>query len=257
MPRDPNRQVVFRKLTPITHVDTSVLEGAIAAIHANDTLEVHVEAMRADAPRTVAAAAALLDAHRDEPLHAWHVLYALDQARVPESVELLTREALREIPESGGGCESEADLHELVAIQASEALGRLGEVDALVDVAANQRSRAVRIAAARAAVAAAPHATDRLDAALGADAEALRWPVRAVEHVAVEVTGGVMKKEAPVDAPRLDERGMGIAVESRVAVDPERLRTRPVIDSEANRPHLTKLTDLPHLPHLPRVEGEK
>jgi hypothetical protein len=177
--------------------DTTVLESALAAVctvadESGDPLGGLADALRETAADTVAAVTAWIDESPDDRGLTWTLLYVLDLAGVEGAVSLYAREATRSIDRPEGVCESVADLDELVAVQAGEALahrvgaGEEGALEALTDVFNLQPSAAVRIATARAANEASPDLGDRLAELLGDEAAALSWEVVSAESLTAE-----------------------------------------------------------------------
>src|SRR5262245_15556936 len=137
---DARRKTVtlrIRRIDPA--IDTHLLDKGLDLMHVDDhAFNAHLTAVRHDPDKVVAAAKAHLDAYRDDPLHAWSVVHMLHRAGLKQARDLFNREARRRITGERTGCESDADLEELVAIQASEALAHLGALDDLVEVVAKQ-----------------------------------------------------------------------------------------------------------------------
>jgi hypothetical protein len=194
VPRD--RGLVVEPNGPPDGLDTALLERALYAIHSGYDVEEVVAALQADEGAVVGTASRWIDAARaSDPVLAWSLLYATDLAELgsDEVVDLYEREGLRPIePGREGACWTHADLDQLVAVQASEALGRRAAagdgraLDALLRIVEGQPMVAVRVAAARAAQDAVPDAAARLEVLLGDDAECLRWEVVSFESLVVD-----------------------------------------------------------------------
>lgn len=191
--------------------EAALLQRALIAVHTGDDspeggFDELTDTMRRAGQAVVDAAAAWIETCRkSDPMLAWSLLYVLDRSEVAEAVDLYTREALRPIVRADeGGCYSEADVDELVAAEACEALSRRAAAgdgratERLLSIVTSPPSRAVRVTAARATYAALPKTRERLEELLGDEAGCLRWDVVPAEQLGVETDD---ERERPDDRP--------------------------------------------------------
>jgi hypothetical protein len=122
-----------------------------------------IRLLRADAHAAATVADIWIEAARDDPLLRWSLLYLLAEIEDTACLDVLRRQAMRQLPErvgEEGGCEQASDYEELVAVMAIEGLGRLAKagtseaVDALMQVVGRQDRKALRQPAAAAVLAA-------------------------------------------------------------------------------------------------------
>ena len=192
------------------HLHDDLIADALRLAHTDDAAFLaHVETLRAHPDETIAAAGEYIEAFANDPTLLWTIAFLLDHTGLESARPLLTKLVNVPVKHDERSCQSEGDLFELVAIQAAEALARQGAVDEITRIVSSHAQRAVRIAAARAAVAVDADLQRDLADALGADADLLRHELVAAGALTAEIESS--PERAGVDAPRLGARGKEIA----------------------------------------------
>ncbi len=171
----PNDAFAPRK-RPDLHLDRStwLLRKALELTNGpddNDELAEVVKLLHATLPDTLETAGRWLAEVDSDPMARWAVVYVLGQLNDEAALDLLEREALRQLPErkkQPGVCETPLDAEELVVIMAIETLGTLARAgvgaatDVLLRVVEQQDRRSLRRPAVSALLAVDPVMHDRV-----------------------------------------------------------------------------------------------